>query len=149
MPWDMDWVRTSKLRSDGTWYTERKGDVKKWKKNNPGKSVGERWEAEKLLEGELWKETHHYYYKTKYKEEQDDIDATIRVSEMEWRPRWFRWTKLFAKIRKSIDVEFSKEVGSERGSWKGGCTGCGYEMLLGEQPIDTLARMQKERTFDR
>lgn len=149
MPWDLDWIRTSKLRVDGTWSTERKGEWKKWRKNNPEKSMSDQWKAEKDAEGELWQETHHYFYKTKYGEIQDDVEATIKVSEMEWRPRWFRWTKLFNKVKKSIDIEFSNEVGSERGSWKGGTIGCSYEILPGETPYETLMRMQKERTFDR
>lgn len=149
MPWDLVWVRTSKLKKDGTWYIESAKGNKQWKKENPGKSLGSRWEWEKEQEKELWSETHHYYYKTKYNEEQDDIEATIGVEEMEWRPRWFKWTKLFAMVRKSIKIEFNNEVGSERGSWKGGVLGCGYNMLPGETPYDTLMRMQKERNFDR
>lgn len=149
MPWEYDWIRTSKLRVDGTWYTDRKGMWKKWRKENPDAKMGEQYEYEKQLEGTLWQETHHYYYKTKYGEVQDDIEATIGVREMEWRPRWFRWTKLFARVTKSIDISFSKEVGSERGSWKGGTVGCSYTMKPGETPYDTLMRMQQERSFDR
>lgn len=46
-----------------------------------------------------------------------------------------------------IDVAFSDEVGSQRGSWKGGTTGCAYEMKTGETPEHTLRRMQRERRF--
>ena len=46
-----------------------------------------------------------------------------------------------------IDVEFDGEVGEETGSWKGGCIGCGYTMLDGETPLDTLERMERERKF--
>lgn len=149
MPWRLEWVRTSKLRADNTWYTEKANDSKKWRKENPNASMSDRYNAEKAAEGELWEEVHHYPYTTKYGEVQNDIEATIGVQEREWRPRWFKWTKLFKSIRKSIEIEFSNEVGSERGSWKGGTVGCSYEMLPGETPKETLMRMNKGRSFDR
>ncbi len=149
MPWYYTWVRTSKYKKDGTWSTEVAGQWKKWKRDNPDYTLAELWKAQETDESELYTETHHYKYTTKYGVVQDDIDATIGVSEMEWRPRWFKWTKLFSKIRKSIEVDFSNEVGSERGSYKGGTVGCGYTMLPGETPYQTLMRMQKERSFDR
>lgn len=136
MPWTYEWVRTSRYCKDGTWVTDSKADGRKdfWK---------EEWKDK------LYTETHHYLYTTKYGDVQDDIEATIGVSEMEHRQKWLKWTKRFAKIRKSIEIEFSNEIGSERGSWKGGTIGCGYTMLPGETPYITLMRMQKERSFDR
>lgn len=47
----------------------------------------------------------------------------------------------------TIDIRFSEEVGARRGSWKGGCVGCSYEMKPGETPRHTLSRMQAERRF--
>lgn len=149
MPWNFEWQRTSKLNVDGTWLTERKGQWKKWKKEHPGYTMNELRAAQEAGKENLWSERHHYKYTTKNCEVQDDIEATISVSQMEWRPRWFQWTKLFSKIRKYIDVQFSEEVGNQRGSWKGGVTGCSYIMLPDETPFDTLMRMQKERSFDR
>lgn len=52
-----------------------------------------------------------------------------------------------SRIEYCIDVQFSDEVGERSGSWKGGCLGCGYDMLPGEEPLDTLRRMEKEREF--
>ena len=43
------------------------------------------------------------------------IPTTIYVDEREWRPKWLKWTSLFAKKRRSIDIHFSKEVGKEKG----------------------------------
>lgn len=48
---------------------------------------------------------------------------------------------------RAIDVQFSDEVGERTGSWKGGTIGCGYNMLPGESPLDTLRRMEAERKF--
>jgi hypothetical protein len=58
-----------------------------------------------------------------------------------------RWTSLFAIVRRTIDVHFSKEVGEYKGSWKGGTLGCVYEILLDEEPLDCLKRMERERKF--
>jgi hypothetical protein len=60
------------------------------------------------------------------------IVATCRIEEREWHrgEGWFKWLKWFwpAKIRRSLDIKFSAEVGPEKGSWKGGTIGHGIEM---------------------
>ena len=76
-----------------------------------------------------------------------NVTATIGVDEYEHRRLWLRWLPLFARVRRSIDVRFSGEVGERAGSWKGGCIGCGYEMLADETPEECLYRMQEERKF--
>jgi len=149
MPWTYEWVRTSKLRADGTWYTERKGHVKEYRKTHPDASITEIWDYEKEQEGKLWEETHHVAYITKYGEIQNDIEATIKIEEREWRQKWLKWTKWGNKVSRDIAVEFNNEVGSERGSWKGGVMGCGYQIKKGEKPLQTLRRMMKESNFDR
>lgn len=77
----------------------------------------------------------------KAKFEFDDFDgerivATTHVEEWEWRfgEGWFKWLSLFRrpKIRRELRIEFSAEVGPEKGSWKGGTTGTGIDMLPGE-----------------
>lgn len=73
--------------------------------------------------------------------------ATVCVERRTWRPRSLRWTSLFEKESISIDVAFSDEVGERAGSWKGGCTGCGYELRRGESPLECLKRMESERVF--
>ena len=64
------------------------------------------------------------------------ITATTRIEEREWRfgEGWFRWLSLFRspKIRRSLDLRFSAEVGPRKGSWKGGTIGHGIEMHSGE-----------------
>jgi hypothetical protein len=74
--------------------------------------------------------------------------ATVFIERMEWRPRIMRWQSLIRKVRTSIDVRFSDEVGERSGEWKGGCTGCGYELLPGENMEQCLRRMECERIFD-
>lgn len=64
------------------------------------------------------------------------ITATATIEEREWRfgERWCSWLSIFRKpkIRRSLDLQFSSEVGPEKGSWKGGTIGHGLDLLPGE-----------------
>ena len=64
------------------------------------------------------------------------IVATTRIEEREWRAGtgWFKWLSWFRrpKVRRSLDLAFSDEVGPEKGSWKGGMVGTAIDMLPGE-----------------
>lgn len=71
----------------------------------------------------------------------DDFDGSritattlIREHQMKFGTGWFKWLSLFrrVKIRRSLDIEFSAEVGRGKGSWKGGTLGHGIDMLPGE-----------------
>lgn len=87
-----------------------------------------------------------YRYTLRSGEVQERI-ATVYVERRTWKWRWFSflpWPKL---IRQSIDIAFSDEVGERTGSWKGGCIGCGWDMLDGETMEQTLLRMQATREF--
>lgn len=103
------------------------------------------------LDGELLRtsighgtfEGDHEFEKTMPKAsfEFDDYDgqrlmAATHIEEREWRfgTGWCSWLSLFCKpkIRRSLDISFSDEVGPEKGSWKGGTVGTGIDMLPGE-----------------
>lgn len=123
------WIRTSILLKDNTWEHETKDNRKDFYEDG-------------------WKEKQaswQYDYLDKY--DNTIIPTTIYVEEREWRPKWLTWTKLFSLVRRTIDIDFSKEVGSRKGTWKGGTTGCSYELLKNETPLDCIKRMEKERTF--
>lgn len=64
------------------------------------------------------------------------IIATTHIEEREWLfgTGWFKWLSWFRrpKVRRSLDLKFSEEVGPEKGSWKGGTIGHGIDMLPGE-----------------
>ena len=85
------------------------------------------------------------------------IKATTHIEEREWRfgEGRFKWLSLFRrpKVRRSLDIKFSSEVGPEKGSWKGGTTGHGIDMLPGETPEQAFRRYceqehrAKYRTF--
>jgi hypothetical protein len=77
--------------------------------------------------------------------EQQMVTAKVHVERHIRRRKWLP----FRVNDDSILVEFSEEVGSERGSWKGGCTGCGWTMRPKETVLACVRRMERERRFDR
>lgn len=87
-------------------------------------------------------ETHPYRYTLRNGTVQERT-ATIRAEYWRWTRYW--WPRV--KDLRAIDVQFNDEVGERTGSWKGGTIGCGYNMLPGESPLDTLRRMEAERKF--
>lgn len=129
MPW-RDWIHISHdvRRPTGQWVP----------------FVGS-WEHGKAPDGRAT-EVHEYHYLLRSGEKQDRL-ATIHVERRRWRLKWLRWTSRFQKERHSIDVTFNEEVGEGTGSWKGGCTGCGYDLKPGETPLECLRRMEQERRF--
>ncbi|EKS26700.1 Uncharacterised protein [Afipia felis] len=62
----------------------------------------------------------------------ETIEATTYAEEREWRlgTGWFRWIGFLLpkKRRRALNLEFAREVGPEKGSWKGGLIGTGFEM---------------------
>lgn len=64
------------------------------------------------------------------------IRCTTHIQEREYRrgTNSFRWLSWFTKprISRSLNLEFSEQVGPEKGSWKGGMLGHGIEMWVGE-----------------
>lgn len=124
-----EWVRTSILLKDGSWEHETRGNRKNFYEDE-WKNKQKKWE---------------YDYTDKH--DSTVVPTTIYVDEREWRPKWLLWTKRFARVQRSIDVHFSQECGSRKGSWKGGTIGCGYVMKPNETPLECLKRMELERKF--
>lgn len=66
----------------------------------------------------------------------EEIEASTHIEEREWHfgEGWFKWLSFFRKplVKRSLDIEFSKEVGRRKGSWKGGTIGHSIQMLEGE-----------------
>lgn len=83
----------------------------------------------------------------------EDIVATCRIEEREWRfgTGYFKWLSAFRKpmIKRSLCLDFSKETGRRKGSWKGGTVGHAIDMHLGEAPESAFRRYctEHEMTF--
>jgi hypothetical protein len=77
----------------------------------------------------------------------EEILATCRVEEMEWRygTKWCKWVGWLAPkiVRRTLDIEFNKEVGPGKGSWKGGTMGHGIDLLPNESPYGAFVRYGK------
>lgn len=138
MPWgwnkrEGDYLREY-LAVDGQWYSRD--------------AFPHEWVSQEERGPSPVKVTKPYPYLTRYGKFQGDINAT---AHMERTHMVYRVFGIPAKrvTKYSIDVEFDKEVGSERGSWKGGTVGCSYEMKPGETIGETLHRMSRERNFCR
>ena len=133
-PWDWTHVRTTFLRPDGTvFFHEPKGPTN--------------WDERKERLKEI-SEAHPYHYLLLPEGKVQSRTATIYGMEMEWRWIGLKWLPWPSKISRTIAVEFSDEVGERSGSWKGGCTGCGYEWKHGETMHQSLRRMERERRFN-
>lgn len=107
------------------------------------KTVDGNFEPYKFDSHTTKKEDFDYSYTLRSGDKQH-VKATCTEEVWQWHRKWF---PLLKKRRRSIDVEFSDEVGEESGSWKGGCIGCGYDMLPNETVEQCLRRMEKERKF--
>lgn len=124
LPWT-DWrhIRKSLFDDKGRHFSTE------WDRR--GKCLRDQWEATKAIENACPTVVFEF----------EDYDgqrmrATTRIVEREWRfgTKWCKWLSAFRhpRIRRSLDIDFSDEVGPEKGSWKGGTTGHGIEMHHGE-----------------
>lgn len=72
------------------------------------------------------------------------VRATTYIEEREWRhgEGWFRWLSVFRRpvISRSLKVDFDKEVGYEKGSWKGGFMGGSIDLEPGELHAEAMGR---------
>lgn len=165
LPWATRFYRRSVLLKSGAWHHDYERDrlgvhrARLARRNRlralvglpavPDPREGETWWVYHELQDKLnlYTESHDYTYVLRSGEAQD-VGATITVQEWETRRRWLWWCPLGARVRRSIDVKFSGEVGERAGSWKGGTVGCGWDMLPGELPVHALRRMERERKFN-
>lgn len=138
MPWGWNKrkgdYRREYLATDGQWHSR---DV-----------FPHDWVPEEDRGPEPIKVSKPYPYLTRGGEFQGDITATAHMERTHMIYRVFG-IAVRRVTKHSIDVAFDKEVGSERGSWKGGTVGCGYDMKPGETISETLHRMRRERSFCR
>lgn len=79
----------------------------------------------------------------------EEIIATVYVEEREWRfgDKWCSWLSWFRKpkVVRALNIEFDKETGHRKGSWKGGTIGAGANLdryCTGEYQGAMLAMME-------
>jgi hypothetical protein len=128
LPWN-EWrhVRLSLYDKDGQhFWTQSRDDDKQGSYFQDG-SYDQQTEAKKQCSKRLF-EFQDY--------DGERITVTTMIQEREWLRgvKAFRWLSRFfyPKIRRSLNLEFHKEVGPRKGSWKGGTIGHSIEMLPGE-----------------
>ena len=137
-PWTLHHIKTEGLGADGKWFYVR-----------PFRLGDEPREAPPV-----WSAEYPYHYMLDSGEVQA-VTATVTRERATYGALWFGRGPISRALRSvfpkkvfdDIDIKFSDEVGSRRGSWKGGTIGCSYNMRPGETPRHTLNRMQAERRF--
>jgi hypothetical protein len=144
-PWDLEHYTTEVLEHKAE-NVAKPVYVEGRHLNRLGQDIFYRMKERELVEKTV-SEVYDYTYTRKNGEIQRR-KATVHVSRMTWRALWWPIIPL-SKSRTSIDVKFDGEVGEGTGSWKGGCVGCGIDMLPGETPLEALRRMERERKFGR
>jgi hypothetical protein len=167
-------VRTSILLKDGTWDHERKGDKqtlggkaidrwklrrdflekRKWQETYPYTYVLKSGEVQKRMatvgvEEREWRWRWFTWLPTTIAKRGLWMVFPANSPEPVVRVGWYDAPRkpLLGNVQRTISVDFSDEVGERSGSWKGGCTGCAYEMKPDETPWQTLMRMERERKF--
>lgn len=129
--WDLPWLTWI---HDGHYIKNKNGEMQLMTKDMSP------WEFRK--ESALSEESDYQYFLRSGKVQ--NVKATVTQEKRIWHRKWLPFVKM---IKNTIDVEFNQEVGEESGSWKGGCVGCGYDMLTNETMMGTLRRMELERKF--
>lgn len=108
------------------------------------------WRCETPSRDEQDHGTHVYTYQWRY-HPQVVQHATARVTSSERvdRLKFGPWWLPKRRVSRSLWVDFSEEMGDERGGWKGGVTGAGFEIRPDQTWQEAYRQMQKERTFCR
>ena len=88
-------------------------------------------------------------YKMKYRDEIQEAWAEVKYDRCKLPHNWLRFAHALYPWRYSIDITFDREMGSERGSWKGGTVGCSAYVKSGETIKDALERRLAKQSFCR
>ena len=83
----------------------------------------------------------------------DLVKATTFIEEREWKrgEKWCSWLSLFwrPKIRRDLDIQFDRETGKEKGSWKGGVIGTGIQMVPGDTHESAMRRYCEQEHYSK
>lgn len=124
LPWG-EWHRVEQTiygRGGELWWTETKADIDKTVAAG-GHGFDGYFAASKLAPAVS-------FLFVDYDGEVIEARTIIEGSRYRAGEGWFKWIHWFRKDRvyRSLKIEFSKQVGPEKGSWKGGTLGHGIEI---------------------
>jgi len=88
-------------------------------------------------------------YQMKYRDEVQEAWAEVKYTRCKFPHHWLRFASKLYPWRYAIDISFDREMGSERGSWKGGVVGTSASVKKGETIKDALDRTLNEQSFCR
>lgn len=78
----------------------------------------------------------------------EEIIATCYLTMRKYHrgTSWCKWLKYFTKSVEyyALEVEYDKETGYEKGSWKGGTMAHGIQLAYGEDPVEAFRRCGME-----
>lgn len=132
LPWN-EWrhVRHSYYGLDGEHYWTEPQGIRPVLTGATVTQQGMTWEEKKKIEDACPSRTFRFS-----DFDGEKIECKTCIEEREWHKGngYFKWLRFFVKpkISRSLDLDFSKEIGRRKGSWKGGTTGHSIEMLPGE-----------------
>ena len=75
----------------------------------------------------------------------DDGLVLVKELEKDNPDSWLPWVKM---THRELDLSFDKELGSGKGSWKGGTIGGSAPMLENETPEEALERYLEAKVFE-
>lgn len=79
------------------------------------------------------------------------IEVETFAEERQWKfgTGWFKWLSWFRKdlVKRSLDLDFTKEVGKRKGSWKGGTLGHSVDLGPNELYETAFKRYCKEHNL--
>lgn len=145
-PWSLDIYRTTIEGKTGRYTSIQKYDFKirtklARKYNSLPLPLKETYEVSTPECGFCWEAPYTYILRNG---EVQNTTAWYHIEEREWRRRWLRWCPLFNYVRRTLDIDLKDEIGEQVGTWKGGVTGFGKDMLPGEDPHTAYQRIMKE-----
>lgn len=136
--------RSKYIPLPGTWRCHRRYQLAQFSADTPA-----RWAD--VTEQPIPKDYHRvwvqsFIYVTKQGEEQAGV-ATMTLDKRVYRRAWLQWLP-WERVKRSIRVEFSRELGVDNGGWKGGVLGASITLLDDrETPPQALNRIIDEQRY--
>jgi len=151
LPWQLDWIETAHMDEAGRFVVFDHCPNGKHEYAFPlDKSPGLEWGE---IPHTLPPQSFRFRYVTNRGELQETTATVRRVERRTWQWVLFKWlgrrvgwpfTRIGRKVSHDLDISFADEMGSERGSWKGGVIGSGCAWIPGE-PVEAALRRYESR----